>query len=186
MDTDEFDFSNLYYTDDKEEIYSELREEMDKFTRALTKEDYLGSLHLVNDKISLFGKGSALDEIRCTLHSASLKKDLWRDNYEVSIPYLKCDLVTGKGGKELWVSIISSTELRLKNERGSTLFFNTKTEADKMVDRLNDDPKNNGMIRDMLMMMHRYADDYSDENMYENTVSVSLDIKEAEGNKILG
>lgn len=177
---DEFDIGNLFYGYGEDEIYEELKDELDKISTELRSDGFLGSLSLGIDKISLFGSESDLDEIRCKIHPASVRKNFGNDKYEVIKSHLNCDLITGKGGKEIWVSAVSDSRNLLKNQRGRTRFFDAEETANAEREIQLKDGERNEQIRKIFDMMRRYARDYSE--IYEHRPKVKLTLK-IDGNK---
>lgn len=186
--SDEFDIGNLFYGYGEDEIYEELKDELDKISAELRSDGFLGSLSLGIDKISLFGSGSELDEIRCKVHPASVRKNWSYDKYEVIKSYLNCDLVTGKGGKEIWVSTVSNSRNILMDQGGKSILFETEETANAEREKQLGNIENNQRIRTVFDMMRRYAREYSERRELASQVSLTLNVdgKKDEARRVLG
>jgi len=152
------DISDYLYEDDLEC----LEREIDGIVKRLTKDECFGSidLDLGSTHLTLNGNRSYLDELRCKIYPAhASKRGRYLDEYVVKHSRIVCQLVTGIGGKELWVEISDDPYPIIKNKWNSEMRFSTLDEANAYIQRkgLLQKEEINALLRKFWNFLQEYA-----------------------------
>lgn len=159
VNVDYIDMYDLLCEEDSRYLF----EELDEIVEELTKKSILGSISLGygSTHLTLWGKKSYLDEIRCIIYPVHAKKrSAYSTDYVVVISHLVCQLVTGSGGKEIWVEITDSTRPIARNKWNSEMRFDTLGDARDYIREkdMKHDIEGNRMIKKFWKLMKEYAE----------------------------
>lgn len=151
-----------------QEGLSVLEEDLDKLVEQLIQKGDLGFIDYGHFRVTLYGNDSTLDKIICKIYPVHAAKSAgWRNykNFIISDSHLTCKLVTGSGGKEIWVTLTTNSSPNLKDKRNSELIFSSKEEAEEYIIEHNllCDDESNALIKKFWDFLNTYAVSYDCE-----------------------